>query len=69
MCHLNIECISKANGETLSGLLTENKIDVVSLQETHTSTEDEFLSRGRITGYRLIGETYKALHSTATYAR
>lgn len=40
---LNIEGISRAKGESLSKILNENKIDVVAIQETHTSAEERFL--------------------------
>lgn len=54
VCQLNTEGIS----DYLSKLLLDHNIDVVLLQETHTSDESQLRKRRKIHGYRLIGATY-----------
>ena len=69
VCQLNIEGISRSKSNYLSKFLLDHNIDVVLLQETHTSDESQLRKRGKIHGYRLIGATYHPHYGIATYAR
>jgi hypothetical protein len=53
----------------LGKLLSENKIDVVALQETHTDNEEQLTRRGKIPGYDLAGATFHRAYGVATYVR
>lgn len=66
---LNVESISRAKCDYLSKVLMENNIDVVVLQETHVANEEQFRTRGRITGYTALGVTYHEAYGVATYIR
>lgn len=55
VCHLNIEGISKAKCEILSKIMISNKVDVIALQEIHTTDEANLKKREYIAGYTLIG--------------
>lgn len=66
---INIESISRAKSEYLSKLLLDERIDVVTLQETHCESEIQLHSRGKIPGYNLLAATYHRTYGTATYAR
>lgn len=51
---INIEGISWSKSEYISKLLAENKIHIVTIQETHTAEDFQLNSRGQIPGYRLV---------------
>lgn len=69
ICHLNIEGISRSKCEFLQRVLTQNKIDVVAIQETHAESEDQLVSRGNIPGFEILGATYHRNYGVATYIR
>uniref|UniRef100_H3AJ77 Endonuclease/exonuclease/phosphatase domain-containing protein n=1 Tax=Latimeria chalumnae TaxID=7897 RepID=H3AJ77_LATCH len=52
ICQLNVEGLSRAKCNYLSKLLTNNTIDVLALQETHVSSDDQ-ARRYKINGYKL----------------
>src|SRR5699024_12557098 len=51
VCQLNIEGISKDQCDFLSKMALRERVDVIVLQETHTSSEINLFSRGHIPGY------------------
>jgi len=69
ICHLNIEGISKAKCEILSKIMIDNKVDVIALQETHTTDEADLQKRGYIAGYTLIGAINHKQYGIATYVK
>lgn len=69
VCQLNIEGISRSKSEILSKILKLNDIDLVILQETHATDSQQLTSRGKITGYELLGATYHHAYGNATYIR
>lgn len=69
ICQINIEGISRAKCKILGRILTEQNIDVVAVQETHTENEEQLCQRGEIPGYDLIGATYHRCYGVATYVR
>src|SRR3978361_2313363 len=66
---LNVEGISKDKSDYLAKLCFEKKVDVVILQETHTSDDGKLLSRGNINGYILAKSLNSAVYGCATYIR
>lgn len=64
---LNIEGISKAKSDYLSRLLTDEKIDVVLVQETHTSSDEVLQKRGNIPSYKLLAAINHPRYGIATY--
>jgi len=66
---INIEGISRAKFEILEMLLLEQNIDILQIQETHTSNEEQLLKRGLINGYTVAGANYHSKYGTATYVR
>src|SRR5699024_6593358 len=54
VCQLNIEGISEDKCDFLSKMALRERVDVIVLQETHTSSEIDLFSRGQITGYTLV---------------
>lgn len=69
ICQINVEGISRAKSEYLSRLLLDNKVDVLTVQETHTESEEQFSRRGHIPGYTALGATYHHTYGVATYIR
>ncbi|KAM4034798.1 LOW QUALITY PROTEIN: uncharacterized protein ACNLHF_021495 [Anomaloglossus baeobatrachus] len=69
ICQINIEGISHSKFVFLHKFLTDNKIDVLVLQETHVENEDQLLVRGSIYGFDLIGARYDSHYSVATYGK
>ena len=69
ICQLNIEGISQAKCTHLSRLLRQNNVDIVLIQETHTTSEYQLRTRGCIDGYEPVGATYHPHYGIATYAR
>ena len=67
LLQLNVEGISRAKGEVLSRLLTENDVDVAVLQVTHCETPEELVNRARIYGYSLVAAESSKVHGIATY--
>ncbi|KAL4135432.1 hypothetical protein QTP88_007041 [Uroleucon formosanum] len=66
---INVEGISKAKFEVLEILLLEQNVDILLIQETHKSDEEQLSKRGFINGYTVAGATYHSKYSTATYVR
>jgi exonuclease III len=66
---INVEGISKAKSEVLEILLLEQNVDILLIQETHTSDEEQLSKRGFINGYTVAGATYHSKYGTATYVR
>jgi hypothetical protein len=69
MSYLNIEGISASKGEYLARLMRDNDIDIIALQETHSTSDTNLISRDEIPGYKLIGAIHSNVHGIATYAR
>jgi hypothetical protein len=66
---LNIEGISKDKADYLSKLASENKVDVIVLQETHTGSEYDLRKRGDISGYTLLECLDSRVYGSATYIK
>lgn len=69
VCHLNIEGISKDKCEILTKIMTSNNVDVIALQEAHTTDKTNFQKRGYIAGYTLIEAINHKQYGIATYAK
>jgi exonuclease III len=67
--HLNIEGISTSKSDYLSRLMREHEIDIVAIQETHTTSDLNLLNRGKLLGFKLIGAIHSNVHGIATYVR
>lgn len=67
LLQLNIEGISRAKCEVLTRLLTEQEVDVLLLQETHTVSPEDLARRGKIYGYSVVAAENSAIHGVATY--
>lgn len=50
-------------------LLLEQNIDILLIQEIHTSNEEQLLKRSFINGYTVAGLIYHSKYGTATYVR
>jgi hypothetical protein len=59
ICHFNITSISAKKCMVLAKLMAG--VDIIAIQETHTSSSEELKKRGTIPGFTLID----AIHSTA----
>lgn len=66
---LNIEGISKDKCDYLSKLCHDKEADVILLQETHVSCDEDLLKRGCIPGYRLADSLNSAVYGCATYLK
>ncbi|XP_030764129.1 uncharacterized protein LOC115888520 [Sitophilus oryzae] len=66
---LNIEGVSRPKSDCLTKILTENKVDVVLLQETHCSDQSQLNTRCKIPGFTLAAATYHPKYGTATYIK
>jgi exonuclease III len=51
ICHINIEGISISKSEYLAHLMHDEDIDIVTVQETHTESEEDLRRRETIPGY------------------
>lgn len=69
ICQFNIEGISRAKCDVLQKVLSDNDVDVLAIQETHTENEEQLRKRGRIYGYDLVAATYHHAYGVATYVR
>lgn len=69
ICQINVEGMSRAKGEYLSKFLAEMNINVLLAQETHTESNEELSSRGRIDGFELIVAEHSRAHGIATYVQ
>jgi exonuclease III len=69
ICNLNIEGISASKSEYLARLMRDNEINIIALQETHSTSDTNLMNRGDIPGYKLIGVIHSNGHGMATYAR
>jgi len=65
-CH-NIEGISKAKCQLSAKLAYDHGVHVICLQETHTKSEEDILSRGIIEGFNLIAALHSPVHGIAIY--
>nr|XP_014352330.1 PREDICTED: uncharacterized protein LOC106706238 [Latimeria chalumnae] len=63
-----ISGLSKAKCDYLSKLLTNNTIDVLALQETHVSSDDQ-ARRYKINGYKLVSSLQHPKYGLAIYVR
>jgi len=66
---LNFEGFSKSKAEVLERIATEEKIDVLVVQETHTADQEQLSNRGHITGFTIAGATFHSKYGTATYIK
>ncbi|KAL4100770.1 hypothetical protein QTP88_020801 [Uroleucon formosanum] len=66
---LNVEGFSKSKAEVLERIATEEKIDVLVVQETHTADQEQLSKRGHITGFTIAGATFHSKYGTATYIK
>jgi hypothetical protein len=48
ICHLNIEGISAPKTKFLSRLMRKHEIDIVAIQETHTTSDVNLLNGGKL---------------------
>lgn len=69
ICQINVEGLSKSKSDYLSRLMTEEKIDILVLQETHTSDDHQLRLRGTIQGFNLLSAVNHPVYGVATYAR
>ncbi|EFA11872.1 hypothetical protein TcasGA2_TC002026 [Tribolium castaneum] len=67
VCHLNIEGILKNKCDFLSKMSLREQLDVIVLQETHTSLEMDLFSREQIPGYTLVNFIISVSYGCATY--
>jgi hypothetical protein len=45
------------------------EIDIIAAQETHSTSDTNFINRGEIPGYKLIGAIHSDFHGIAAFAR
>jgi Reverse transcriptase (RNA-dependent DNA polymerase)/Endonuclease-reverse transcriptase len=69
ICHINIEGISVSKSEYLARLMLDADVDIVAIQETHASSDENLQRRGTLPGYSLIGAIHSSVHGIATYVR
>ncbi|XP_055714426.1 uncharacterized protein LOC129808680 [Phlebotomus papatasi] len=69
ICHLNVEGMSKAKSEYLARLMRDERVDIITIQETHTISDENLRSRGSIPGYVLVDAIHSAVHGVATYIK
>jgi exonuclease III len=50
-------------------LMCEHEIDIIAIQETHTTSDLNLLNRGKLSGFKLIGAIHSNAHGIATYVR
>lgn len=63
---MNVEGFSKSKADILERIMTEDKIDVLIVQETHTADKEQLLKRGLITGFTIGGATFRSKYGTTT---
>lgn len=68
VCQLNMEGISKNKCNFLSKMALREHVDVIVLQETHSSDLNLF-SYGQISGYILVDFINNASYGCATYVK
>lgn len=66
---LNIEGISRPKSEYASKVAIYNSIDLIALQETHTTTDNDLLNRGEIAGFVAVSHIPNRVYGIATYIR
>jgi hypothetical protein len=49
--------------------MNEHEIDIVANQESHKTSDLNFLNRGKLPGFKLIGAIHSNVHGIATYVR
>lgn len=69
VCHFNIEGISRDKCEVLSKLMSNERLDVIALQETHTVDDNDLRKRGFIPGYLLLGSIHHKQYGITTYVK
>jgi hypothetical protein len=67
ICHLNIEGLSASKSDYLSRLIPEHEIDIVAIQKKHKTLNLNLLNRGKLPGFKLIGDIHSNVHGIATY--
>lgn len=66
---LNVEGISLAKSDVISKLAEEEDVQVIFLQETHTRTEENLLSRCKVQGFKIVGSICHERYGIATLIR
>jgi len=61
---LNVAGFSKSKAEVLERIATEEKIDVLIVQETHTADQEQLSKRGHITGFTIAAATFHNKYGT-----
>ena len=61
--------ICQINAEYISKLSAEENLNVVLVQETHTSSHEDLERRGEITGFDMLVAEYSRAHGIATYVK
>lgn len=69
ICQINVEGMSRAKGDYLVKLLTEENISVALIQESHTESSEDLASRGNISGFDMVVAEYSRAHGIATYVK
>jgi hypothetical protein len=57
------------NSEYLARLMHDEDIYIITVQETHAGSEENFRRRGTIPGYTLIEAVYSNVYGIATYVK
>lgn len=66
---VNVEGISCAKSDFLSKQFKAENIDIGVIQETHTTSLENIMARGKIPGYDLVVSELSRSHGIATYKR
>lgn len=66
ICHLSIEGISRAKSDYLSRLMSDENVDLVVLQETHTKSSEDLFSRAKICGFKILSALNHPKYGIAT---
>jgi exonuclease III len=66
ICHINVEGFFSSKSDYLARLMLKEKVDVIAVQETHTSSAESLRRRGNLTRFGHITVNYKHLQSSHT---
>ncbi|KAI5755895.1 uncharacterized protein LOC108253156 [Diaphorina citri] len=66
ICQINIEGLSASKSDYL---LLDHNIDILLIQETHTSDSEQINSRGKISGFDLVSSLNHPKYGIATYVK
>lgn len=69
ICQINVEGMSRAKAEYISKLSADEDLNVVLVQETHTSSREDLELRGVIPGFDMVVAEHSRSHGIATYVR